>query len=32
MRLDENLSEEITIFGLKKGNTIGTIIIENLNI
>lgn len=32
MRLDENLSEEITIFGLEKGNTIGTIIIENLNI
>lgn len=25
MRLDENLSEEITIFGLEKGNTIGTI-------
>lgn len=25
MRLDENLSEEIRIFGLEKGNTIGTI-------
>ena len=25
MRLDENLSEEIRIFGLEKGNTISTI-------